>query len=107
AGPLRGQLEVRVVREGQLAVDRKPPERRRTDIEQHVLVPCDDDLVSCGRHLAVRPRGRVGPQRRAGRRWCRFLRMSDSDYSAEKGCREEKWKKGRAVLLSHDVEPPT
>ena len=62
--PLGGQLQVGVVREGELAVDGQAAQRRRADVEDHFLVLGDRDLVACGRHLVVRPGGGIGPVRR-------------------------------------------
>ena len=66
--PLGGQFQVGVVREAEFAVDRQTAQRRRTDVEHHVLVSSNGDLVACDGHLAVGPGGRIRPVRLPGRR---------------------------------------
>src|SRR6185503_17022714 len=95
--PLGGQLEVGVVRERELAVDRETAERGRADVEDHVLVAADRDLVAGDWHLAVRPGRRIGPVRRSG--------LCDRAYAAEQQCRNDRHAKERATLIGHDINP--
>ncbi len=105
--PLGGQLQVGIVREGELAVDGQTAQRRRTDVEDHFLVPADGDLVACDGHLAVGPGGRIRPVRRLGRRRSGILSLSDSEHAAEQECRNERYKKDRAIPFAHDINPRT
>src|SRR5690606_9456268 len=59
--PLGGQLEVGIVREGQLAVDRQTAQSRRADVEHDVHAFGNDHGIPCSGHFAIRPRGRIGP----------------------------------------------
>src|SRR5690606_8091925 len=104
--PLGGQLEVGVVREDELAVDREPCKRRRADVEDHFLVPGDDDLFAFRRHLAVRPGAGIGPSQRTGRRRSGILSLRDREDAAEQHCRNERTKKERATLLAHQITSP-
>ena len=54
--PLGGQLQVGVVGEAELAVDGHAAQGGRADVQHHVLVLADDDLVACGWHLACSAR---------------------------------------------------
>src|SRR5207244_13016692 len=45
--PLGGQFKVSVVGEAEFAVDRQTAQRRRTDVEDHVLAFFNGDLVAC------------------------------------------------------------
>jgi hypothetical protein len=100
--PLGGQLEIGSVREGELAVDRETAERRRTDVEDHVLVSTNDDLVACDRHLAVGPGVRIGPVGLCGRR---RLGLRDSAHAAEQDRRNQRCKKDRARTSTHGDTP--
>src|SRR4029077_11186266 len=51
--PLGGQFEVGIVGETEFAVDRQAGQRRRTDVEDDVLVPGNGDLVACLGHASV------------------------------------------------------
>ena len=97
--PLGRQLEVGVVRERELAVDRETAERGRADVEDHVLVAADRDLVAGDWHLAVRPGRGIGPVRRSG--------LCDRAYAAEQQCRNDRHAKERATLIGHDINPQT
>ena len=92
--PLGGQLQVGIVREGELAVDRHTAQRRRTDVEDHFLVSANRDLVACDRHLVVWPGGGIGPLRRLDRRRSGILSLSDSEHAAEQECRQRAIQEG-------------
>ena len=102
--PLGGEFHVGVVREGELAVDRHAAQRRRIDVEDHVLVLGDGDLVTRGRHLVVGPGGRIRPSGRLGWRSC-VLGLDDSEYAAEQDCRNQRCKKDRARSCTHGDYP--
>ena len=104
--PLGGQFQVGIVGEGEFAVDGQTAQRGRTDVEDHVLVSADGDLVARDRHLAVWPGVRIRPLRRLGRRRSGILSLSDSEHAAEQECRNERCKKDRAILFAHDINPP-
>src|SRR5690606_18153269 len=89
--------EVGVVRERELAVDRQAAERRRADVEDDVLVLRDDDLVAGGGHLAVRPRGRIGPSRLRAH----FLGSQEHGYADG----QERIGQERATLFVHEMAP--
>src|SRR5690606_13784069 len=59
--PLGRQLQVGVVGEAELADDGKAAKGGRADVQHHVHVLADDDLVTCGWHRLVRPGGWIGP----------------------------------------------
>jgi hypothetical protein len=104
--PFGGQLQVGVVREGELAVDGQAAQWRRADVQHHVLVLADDDLVTGGRHFLVRPGGWIGPVRRPDGLRPDFLGCQDSDYADHEESRNERHRKERAILLaSHDINP--
>ena len=100
--PLRGQLEVGVVRERELAVDGEPRERRRTHVEDHVPVSADGDLVTGDGQLVVGPCVGIGPARCLGRLGAGHLRSSSGKCrdEAEHGQNQE-----RARLLKHGIDP--
>ena len=75
--PLGRQREIAIVRKAELAVDRQAAQRRRTDVENDVLVPADRHRVAFARHLAVGPGRRIRPARpldRRSRRLCAGFR---------------------------------
>ena len=105
--PLGGQFKVAVVGEAEFAVDRQTAQRRRTDVEDHVLAFCNGDRVACDWHLAVWPGGRIRPARRPGRRRSGILSLNDSEHAAEQECWNERSKKERAMSLTHGINLPT
>ena len=105
--PLGGQFKVVIVGEAEFAVDRQTAQRRRTDVEDHILAFCNGDLVACGWHLSVWPGGRIRPARRPGRRRSGILGLNDSEHAAEQECWKERSKKERAMLLTHGINPRT
>ena len=100
--PLGRELEVGVVREGELAVDGQPAQRGRAHVEDHFLVSADGDLVARDRHLVVRPGRRIGPVRWLGRLSPSLLSTYDGKCADEAQCR---YKKERARLFSHVIDP--
>ncbi len=76
----------------------RPPQRGRADVEDHVLVAADRDLVAGDWHLAVRPGVGIGPVRRSG--------LCDRAY-AEQECRNDRHAKERTTLIGHDINPQT
>ena len=84
--PLGGQFNVLIVREAEFAVDGHAVQRRRSDVENYLLVFLDDDLVACDGHLAVGPGRRIRPVRRLGCRRCRTLGLHDSEHADEQRC---------------------
>src|SRR5919107_1283992 len=79
-------------------------QRRRIDVEDHVLVLGDGDLVTRGRHLVVGPGGRIRPFGRLGWRSC-VLGLDDSEYAAEQDCRNQRCKKDRSRSCTHGDYP--
>ena len=57
--PLGGQFEIFVIGEAQLAFDRQTMQRHRADVHDDVHVLSNGDQGVFGRHLLIRPRGRV------------------------------------------------
>src|SRR5690606_14127084 len=84
-----------------------PAQCRRPDVQHHVLVFADGDLVPSDRHLAVRPGGRVGPVHLPG---CRlrpaFLGTQNREYADNQGCWQQRENQERAIPSAHDVTPP-
>jgi hypothetical protein len=99
--PLGGQFEVSGVGEAEFAVDRQTAQRRRTDVEYHVLAFFNGDRVACDWYLAAWPGGRIGPVRRPGRRRSGILSLNDSEHAAEQECGNERDKKERAISFGH------
>src|SRR5437762_6359658 len=83
---LGGQFNVLIVCEAEFAVDGHTVQRRRSDVENYLLVFLDDDLVACDGHLAVGPGRRIRPVRRLGCRRCRTLGLHDSEHADEQRC---------------------
>src|SRR5690606_23658862 len=54
-------LPISIVLERELAIDRKPPQHGRTDVEEHLLAAGDLHAVAGHWQLVVRPGGRIGP----------------------------------------------
>ena len=103
--PLGGQFKVGIVGEAEFAVDRQTAQRRRTDVEDHVLAFCNGDRVACDGHLAVWPGGRIRPARRPGRRRSGILSLNDSEHADEQECGNERNKKERAISFCHGINP--
>ena len=101
--PLGGQFEVGIVGEAEFAVDRHTAQRRRTDVEDHVLAFVNGDRVAGDWHLAVWPAGRIRPLRRLGRRRSTILRLNDREHAAKQECGNQQDKKERAMLLTHRI----
>src|SRR6185312_13752046 len=99
-----GELKIGIVRESELAVDRQPGQRGRTHVEDHFLVSANGGLVARDRHLVIRPAVRIGPVRRLGRLSPSLLSTYDGKCADEAQCR---YKKERAGLFSHVIDPPT
>ena len=104
--PLGGQFKVGIVGEAEFAVDRQTAQRRRTDVEEHILVFRNGDLVASGWYLPVRPGGRIRPARLSDCRRSGILSLNDSEHAAEQECGKERRKKERAMLLTHGINPP-
>jgi hypothetical protein len=104
--PLGGQFEVGIVGEGELALDRHTAQRRRTDVEEHVLVFGDGDLVAGGWHLPVRPGGTIRPTRLSDCRRSGTLSLNDCERAAEQECWKERRKKERAISRTHGMNLP-
>src|SRR5690606_26198898 len=65
--PVGDQLDIAIVREAELAVDRQAAKRGRADIEHHFPVSVDDDGLAFTRYPAVGPGRRIGPKRSLSR----------------------------------------
>ena len=103
--PLGGQFEVSIVCEAEFAIDSQTAQRRRTDVEEHILVLCNGDLVASGWYLPVRPGGRIRPARLSDCRRSGILSLNDSEHAAEQECWKERSKKERAIFFAHDIPP--
>ena len=104
---LGGQLDVGFVREAEFAVDSQAAQRRRTDVEEHILAFFNGDRVPCAGHLPVRPGGRIGPELLLDRLRSLFpSRRNDAECTDEEDCWNEQRKKERAILSSHVINPP-
>src|SRR5690606_11758349 len=95
-------LEVCIVREAELAVDGQTAQRGRADVEHHLLVSCNDDLLACDGHLAVWPASRIRPERLADRLRSSFL---GSKYADHEERRKERSREKGAMLSAHEIDP--
>src|SRR6185503_12591150 len=90
--PLGGQLDVGFVREAELAFDMQAAQRRRTDVEDHVLATFNGDFIACAWHLPVRPGGRIRPELLLDRvPYLLLSRRNDAECADE----EEGWNEQR------------
>jgi hypothetical protein len=90
--PLGGQFQVGIVGEGEFAVDGQTAQGGRTDVEDNILVFCNDDLLAGRWHLAVWPGRRIRPA--AGRRRPRILGLDGREHAAEQDRWNQRCKKG-------------
>src|SRR5262249_49472716 len=97
--PLGGQFKILIICKAQFALDSETTQRRRTDVEDHVLAFFNADLVACDWHFAARPGGRIRPARLFDRRRSSILSLNDSGRAAEQECRNER-KKKQTILFS-------
>src|SRR4029078_6811385 len=103
--PLGGQLQILVIREAEHAVELDAMQRRRTDVEDDVLILLNGDHVVFGGHPLVRPGGRIRPA--AGRRRSSTLSLNDCECAGEYECWQEPSKIKRAMVRTHESTLPT
>src|SRR5206468_426963 len=100
------EFKVGIVCEAEFAVDSQTAQRRRTDVEDHVLAFFNSDLVACDWHLAAWPSGRIRPARLPDRRRTLLLsRLNNSKYAYKKKYWNEQCKKQRAICFYHGIDP--
>ncbi len=115
--PVGLQLEIAGVREAELAVDGQAAQRRRTDVEDDVLVPADRHRVAFAWDLAIGPGRRIRPARPVGRRSRRlrrhghghvvvgFLSAGLSPHPEQQRDGNKQGETEQATLRAHDVTP--
>src|SRR5690606_13892021 len=114
--PLGRKADIAIVGKPELAVDGQAAQRRGRDVEHHVHISRDGDLVTRRGYAPVRPGRGIGPAHLAhGRSWRlhRGLRrrvdvgmiLSDGDST---GAHQERYGKKTRIKpgLAHDRHPP-